>query len=230
MASASGRPDASYLRMPAAALRAALDASRASRLSVSERCCSSNCCACQVKANHNRHAIHLHLQLHLRSNYQASQAPTLSASSLPPSFQPPACILPAPLHCISPSSAPARASVRARVAVAVAAGRRPARTRRVAAPRPTLPRRPRRARGRAQAGARLQSAAARAASHRATCSRVRAALRPRYRKQLTTTDAAAAAAAAAAACGTNVAIAAAAREAVLPRLVRAAAAGDALLG
>ena len=35
-----------------AALRAALDASRASRLSVSERCCSSNCCACQVKANH----------------------------------------------------------------------------------------------------------------------------------------------------------------------------------
>jgi len=79
-----------------AALRAALDASRASRLSVSERCCSSSCCACQVKANHNRHAIHLHLQLHLRSDYQASQAPIRSASSLPPSFQPPACILPAP--------------------------------------------------------------------------------------------------------------------------------------
>ena len=113
MASASGRPDASYLRMPAAALRAALDASRASRLSVSERCCSSSCCACQVKANHNRHAMHLHLQLHLAVTIRPRRpppfqpppfphpfsllpSPILSASSLPPSCQPPACILPAP--------------------------------------------------------------------------------------------------------------------------------------
>ena len=134
MASASGRPDASYLRMPAAALRAALDASRASRLSVSERCCSSSCCACQVKANHNRHAMHLHLQLHLAVTIRPRRPPPFQPPPFPHPFSLlPSPILPAsrlyppcPLHSISPSSAPARASVRARVAVAVAAGRRPA--------------------------------------------------------------------------------------------------------
>jgi hypothetical protein len=79
----------SYLRVPRCVQLWTPLASRVSRLSVSERCCSSNCRACQVKPNHHKHAIHLHLQLHL------AFAVTIRPLR-PPPFQPPPCILPAP--------------------------------------------------------------------------------------------------------------------------------------
>jgi len=61
-------------------------ASRVSRLSVSERCSASSCCACQKELNHNRHTIHLAFAATLRP-----RSPLLG----PLSFQPPPC---PPLH------------------------------------------------------------------------------------------------------------------------------------
>ena len=70
------------LRVPS---RAALDAScavasRVSRLSVSERCCASSCCACQIEPSYNRHTIHLAFTATLWPR----SPPIHSASSLPP--------------------------------------------------------------------------------------------------------------------------------------------------
>ena len=83
----SGRPEATR----AAACSSGLEprravASRVSRLSVSERCSASSCCACQKERNHNRHTIHLAFAATLRP-----RSPLLG----PLSFQPPPC---PPLH------------------------------------------------------------------------------------------------------------------------------------
>ena len=105
---ASGRPDATY------ACRAARSSGRQPRL---EALCERTLLLEQLlrlpgESQSHRHAISASATTP-RSNYQASQAPTLSASSLPhpfsllpspilsasslpPSCQPPACILPAP--------------------------------------------------------------------------------------------------------------------------------------
>ena len=83
------------LRVPS---RAALDAScavasRASRLSVSERCCTSSCCACQIEPSYSGIQY-----MSLHSDAQARTPPIHSASTLPPT---PLSLLPAP-HSISP--------------------------------------------------------------------------------------------------------------------------------